>query len=203
MGKELIQSVTPYEFRGRIPVITDSFAETLAVTPPWENMIVHRETTRHRFEDESRTPGFEAIVAEVDGQFAGLITYREMNVNEMEFEGMPSVKILEKFLESVQGLEDTFILFDRTFVVPKYQKEGIAGRLRVAALRKIAASHPSGVTVLTQHLEKNEHIIKSSQRLGFTPTGIGFNDSEGNLVNQYWYKRVDQNLLIHPDFSEQ
>ncbi len=190
---ERIRAVSKKEFTQAVPILADLLAQAMAQTPPWKGVIIDREATAKRFINDSQT-GTETLVAQIGGEIVGATMYCPMSLQTIKTsEDLAEPEVIASYLEKIHQKTGigAFVYIDKTFVSPSYQNQGIASRMRVQLLEKVAQENPDGVIVFTAHASNNPAIIKSSQRLGFLQTGIKMvSEADENLFNQYWVKII-------------
>ena len=181
-----IQIVKPtlQEFRQLIPQITDAFAKAMRDTPPW-NIDIDKKTTRTRFRTESSQNDFGSILAQKANTIVGMSKYGLFEFGEFYESLFPEqVDQMRHVIDSLsqQTGINHILTISATFVIPSERRQHVATDMRTALLAAIQCAYPDGAIIITQHLDNNPGIITSSQKLGFTPTGIKFGP------NQFWYK---------------
>ncbi len=187
------RSVPDPEFKTRIPEMAGAFVRTLEATPPFKGSRFHEEATRQGLLTElEEQQGFGVMAAEQEGKLAGFTTFQELDLDSLAQDLLlPGADTLTAYLQAqnTDGIEKVAWI-SRTIVVPEFQRRGVATQLRHQVLSHFSSTYPQGAFVLTSHHLNNDHIIQSSKKLGFQPTGIQ-QIYDGTPEAQYWYRTID------------
>lgn len=169
-----IEHLSGYEFLSQLDGIIDAFALAMLMTPPYQ-FEIHKKVTKIRIGTEIKN-GARATISKNDQEIVGASIYSEIHLDTvakkrlLPFDSKKTVQYLRE-LGKISGISD-FIYLSITFAHPEHQKQGIAHQLRQSTIERLHDTYPNGVIVLTNHLSNNPAIIKSSEKLGFSPTGM-------------------------------
>ena len=186
-------------FQSSIPEVANLLVQSFSQTPPWSDigLYPHLQTTMERLRGEAKAGNFRALAYESEeGMILGVCTCREIETQQIIEENFPAALEIGSFLEIYMRVKQisALICFDRTFVSPEHQRQGIGSKLRREMLDVVRQQYPDGALIFTCHMDSNAGIIESSKKLGFVRTGIR-SGQDPFTVCEYWIMRSPISVL--------
>jgi RimJ/RimL family protein N-acetyltransferase len=177
------------EFKERLPEVATIYQAAFA-GPPWREQLSFEEAMR-RVEAHAEQKGFGAFLAHDHTQkIIGALWYDIVDITELREKKGNALADFTNNLSALHSIQRIIFTQD-TIVDPTHQGKGIASKLKDTYIKALSKASLNSGIILTRHRDDNTGIIRTSEKHGFTRTGIRTPSSQNpKLSHEFWYKMI-------------